>query len=31
MINKLALLEIQLFGMKCKAPGTQDTGMHCCA
>jgi hypothetical protein len=31
MINKLALLEIQIFGMKCKAPGAQDTGMHLCA
>ena len=26
-----ALLKIQLFGMKCKAPGAQDTGMHLCA
>jgi hypothetical protein len=31
MMNKLALLEIQFFRMKCKTPGAQATELHCCA
>ncbi len=31
MMNKLALLEIQFFGMKYKPPSAQGTGIHWCA